>query len=375
MRCCRGEILSPCDTRKKTKTNYSPRTSNPFLYCPPENTDAHNGHQLSRRSWIQTKNTVCVSISPKSHWSCKDPVPDLLHYCILHWGREKVLLSLQGRNVLEDRDLQWYHPQALQSLFFLCSNSLKAESTWVLSPIHKTLNFWVAKEVLALSHLVHKILQGHLGQTYCRKTQGHKADTKWHPGLLSVRSRSQQGTASLLGVLCQQDNNVLVGKDLQMEAPSEAGKIKLIWFMKAFVVPKGLKQCKLLSTHRWGGAGTLNAVISWLAISFWLSQTSHTAVHACWAGLAWTCPDYICVSSLHKEREPANAPCQGIGSLLKTTTWKTSPYLILTAGHGTGKELPDKQKCPLGQSWGAARPGSLQNVPSGQSLQRDWPRP
>lgn len=95
-----------------------------------------------------------------------------------------------------------------------------------MPPIQNQLDFQVAKEVLALSHLVHKVLQEHFGQTYCRKTQGHKADTKWHPGLLSARSRCQQGMASLLGVPCQQGNNVLVGKDRQMEAPPEARKIK-----------------------------------------------------------------------------------------------------------------------------------------------------
>lgn len=56
--------------------------------------------------------------------------------------------------------------------------------------------------------------------------------------------------ASLLGGLCQQGNNVLVGRDLQLAAPSEARKITLMWFIKAFLVPKGMKQCEIFSTHR-----------------------------------------------------------------------------------------------------------------------------
>lgn len=57
--------------------------------------------------------------------------------------------------------------------------------------------------------------------------------------------------------------------------------------------------------------------MSWLATAFWLRQTGHAAVRACWAGLARTCPGYICVCSLHKDREVVNALHQGTGDYWK----------------------------------------------------------
>lgn len=106
-----------------------------------------------------------------------------------------------------------------------------------------------------------------------------------------------------------------------------------------------------------------------------LAQSDQPRCSTCLLGRACMNLPWLHLCKFPAQREPVNAPGQGIRSLLKCTTLKTSPYLILTTGHGRGKELPAKQKCPLGQSWGTARPVSLQNVPSGQSLQRDWPRP
>lgn len=121
----------------KQKKNQKKTKKRKPLLCPKQNTEqliavSSYWDIIGHRQEIQS-----TSSFPKSHWSCRDQVPDLLHYCILHWGREKALLSLQGRNVLEDRYFQWHHPLALQSLSFPCSNSLKEESIWVLCVMQK----------------------------------------------------------------------------------------------------------------------------------------------------------------------------------------------------------------------------------------------
>lgn len=71
-----------------------------------------SGQQISAPSWMQTKATSCVSISPESHWSCKAAAPDLLNFCS---SRPVAKLQLLTCSI-----------SAVPGLFHCCSSCCKA---------------------------------------------------------------------------------------------------------------------------------------------------------------------------------------------------------------------------------------------------------